>query len=339
MSREFSRIKTTIWHSKKFNALLERHRLFYLYLLTCKQANAAGLFTHQIGYMMVDMGWSEKDCKAALEAVEKVGLINYDFSENNLFIHAWLDVNPPQNPKHAIKIISDTLSIPDGKLKVLCFADISKALQGKDWTLNEKTRSELDRVSSFGRTTHKQYNNNNNIREQEKSDHQIGLFHEIGKSPGEEPQPASNGHDQAAVLDPVKAAFDLYNETAKKLELPVAKSLTDDRKKKLRVRLEDDQDLTNWKTALANIARSPFLTGKNDRGWKASLDFLLQPSSYSKVLEGVYSGKINGHALPDPDKDFSQMTKEERLASGFKYDNETFTWYDQHGEVIEEPAL
>ena len=40
--------------------------------------------------------------------------------------------------------------------------------------------------------------------------------------------------------------------------------------------------------ALANIERSSFLTGTNDRGWRASLDFLLQPASFAKVHDGGY---------------------------------------------------
>ena len=50
--------------------------------------------------------------------------------------------------------------------------------------------------------------------------------------------------------------------------------------------------------ALANIERSSFLTGTNDRGWRADLEFLLQPSSFAKVHDGGYG---NGrHTAPKP---------------------------------------
>jgi hypothetical protein len=85
----------------------------------------------------------------------------------------------------------------------------------------------------------------------------------------------------------VKTAFDEYNETARRLNLPVATSLTDGRRKKLRARL-GEHGLKGWLQALHNLAELPFCLGKGGRGWKANLDFLLQPSSFQKVLEKTY---------------------------------------------------
>jgi len=51
-----------------------------------------------------------------------------------------------------------------------------------------------------------------------------------------------------------------------------------------------------WAQALGNIDRSAFLQGGNDRGWRASLDFLLQASSFTKVVEGTYGN--GAHAQP-----------------------------------------
>lgn len=43
-----------------------------------------------------------------------------------------------------------------------------------------------------------------------------------------------------------------------------------------------------WEEVIATLNRTPFLLGQNDRGWKASLDWLLKPGIAAKVLEGVY---------------------------------------------------
>jgi hypothetical protein len=87
---------------------------------------------------------------------------------------------------------------------------------------------------------------------------------------------------------PPQEAFDLYNMKAKRLGLPWARVLTPERAKKLRARLEE-HGLSGWKEALAAIESQPFLLGRNNRGWKANLDFLLQPESLNKVREGAYS--------------------------------------------------
>lgn len=92
---------------------------------------------------------------------------------------------------------------------------------------------------------------------------------------------------------PVKEAFDNWNLLAQELGLPSAETLTPERRRKLRARLNEHGGLDTWNRALRNIASSPFLLGKNNREWRASLDFMLQPSSFVKVLEGQYQEAVN----------------------------------------------
>lgn len=85
-------------------------------------------------------------------------------------------------------------------------------------------------------------------------------------------------------------AVELYNDLAKKIGLSKAQILSPARKKKLNARLKECDGLEGWKAALQNIEQSPFLTGANNRNWKADLDFILQPSKFIKIMEGGYSG-------------------------------------------------
>jgi hypothetical protein len=82
-------------------------------------------------------------------------------------------------------------------------------------------------------------------------------------------------------------AFNAYNATALECGLPQAAKLTPDRQRNIIARLKD-YGLEGWTQALANIEKSSFLTGTNDRGWRANLDFLLQPASFAKVHDGGY---------------------------------------------------
>lgn len=92
--------------------------------------------------------------------------------------------------------------------------------------------------------------------------------------------------------DAIKA-FHAYNETALRCGLQQAKSLTPDRQRRLIARLRD-YGLDGWSVALANVERSSFLTGKNDNGWRADFDFLLQAKSFNKVHDGSYgNGRHN----------------------------------------------
>lgn len=78
-----------------------------------------------------------------------------------------------------------------------------------------------------------------------------------------------------------------WNVTADRHGLPIVRKLTPERRKKLNtfVRRWSIDDIGD---ALAAIERSPFLLGQGPSGWRANIDFLLQPSSFTKLIEGTY---------------------------------------------------
>lgn len=86
--------------------------------------------------------------------------------------------------------------------------------------------------------------------------------------------------------------FDLtpLNAVLGRFGLPKVQKLTDDRRRKLKLRCEEtggyDEFIGQVEAALAN---SSFLRGDNRQGWRAGIDFFLQQSSWQKVLEGVYN--------------------------------------------------
>ena len=82
--------------------------------------------------------------------------------------------------------------------------------------------------------------------------------------------------------------IDLYNQVAQRHDLPIAQKLTNARKSKIRARLKDCGGMDGWKSALEKLERSDFCLGKNNSGWRADLDFILQESSFTKLMEGTY---------------------------------------------------
>lgn len=92
----------------------------------------------------------------------------------------------------------------------------------------------------------------------------------------------------------VRKAFENYNIAAEQLSLPKAENLTPDRVRKLRARLTE-HGISGWNDALRALTEQPFCLGEGGRGWKANLDFLLQPESLNKVRERAYAkGEENG---------------------------------------------
>lgn len=68
---------------------------------------------------------------------------------------------------------------------------------------------------------------------------------------------------------------------------PAVRRLTDTRKKQLKARIRENT-IDDWQQAMAALERSAFCRGENQTGWRADFDFLLQPKSFTKLLEGAY---------------------------------------------------
>lgn len=109
-------------------------------------------------------------------------------------------------------------------------------------------------------------------------------------------------------------AFELYNAMAEKIGLPQARTLTPQRRKSLIARLREHGGIEAWKIALANVEKSAFLQGQNDRGWRADFDFLLQAARFTKVVEGTYGNGAHAKGGQSADAAPATETRRERIA-------------------------
>ncbi len=104
-------------------------------------------------------------------------------------------------------------------------------------------------------------------------------------------------------------AFQAFNDLAQKVGLPQARTLTPQRRKSLMARLREHGGLEAWGIALANIERSAFLRGRNDRGWRCDLDFLLQASRFAKVVDGTYGNGAHATDADNPEETPQQRNR------------------------------
>lgn len=102
------------------------------------------------------------------------------------------------------------------------------------------------------------------------------------------PQPPGGPGVQLDLEEPsVQEAFDLWNATAKRCDLPVAEELTEVRRRAIRKRLAK-HGAGGWRRALEAVGVSALCLGQKPGGWRADLDFVCQPSSFLRLLEGSY---------------------------------------------------
>jgi len=117
------------------------------------------------------------------------------------------------------------------------------------------------------------------------------------------PLPSGNGSAME-----VEMLFKDWNEMANKCEcrkmLKTTLSSKHGRYRAAVARLKDPFFRDNYKQALEKVLVSPFCNGDSDRGWKADIDFFLQPDRVMKILEGK-------HDKDEPLRDQQNLEKEE----------------------------
>jgi hypothetical protein len=74
--------------------------------------------------------------------------------------------------------------------------------------------------------------------------------------------------------------------------LPEVKASNNARDRKSSARWKENPDERYWTEIVKLIATSSFCIGQNERGWRATFDWLLQPETHLKVSEGKYNAQM-----------------------------------------------
>lgn len=82
-----------------------------------------------------------------------------------------------------------------------------------------------------------------------------------------------------------KTVIEAWNEMAEVNGLPKAMTVTKGRAKAFAARFKDAFWVQLWREAIDEIPKDPFRRGHNDRGWKADIDYFLQPDRVAKLIE------------------------------------------------------
>jgi hypothetical protein len=124
----------------------------------------------------------------------------------------------------------------------------------------------------------------------------LDLDHNQDKDQDKASSPLEGKIARETLGEDCQRVVDWWNVLAMDLRLKRISRMTDLRRVHIRQRLrEPDFELDVLSTS---IRGSPFLQGKNPRGWKVDFDWLIESTTnYVKVLEGKYeNGNGNGHS-------------------------------------------
>ena len=88
----------------------------------------------------------------------------------------------------------------------------------------------------------------------------------------------------------MRDAHDVVLKKWNSLGIGTVRGLSGTREQHLDARIRE-HGLATVLEAIDHVSRSAFLKGKNNRGWKISFDWFLNPNNFQKVLEGNYDSE------------------------------------------------
>ena len=116
-----------------------------------------------------------------------------------------------------------------------------------------------------------------------------GESSEIATPPGAETEPNNKDlYNKSIIKEEVKEVIDLYHTIC--ISYPRVKVISGKREKEILARL-DTYSMEDMEMVFRNAESSSFMKGKNDRGWSANFDWMMNEDSFVKILEGNYISK------------------------------------------------
>jgi hypothetical protein len=149
--REFSKIKTTVWKSKRLRALADKvltPRILFLYLLANEHGNSCGCFDLDPLYVCADLQCSNEDFERCMKALCEVSLVSFDSATTTVLIHKWEDENAPTNPKHAMGLFAHMENASSETLRKRCFDVYVPIIKVLKMDQTASVRLAMDRVKA-----------------------------------------------------------------------------------------------------------------------------------------------------------------------------------------------
>ena len=216
-----------------------------------------------------------------------------------------LEANWEGNPKEFVKTLIDVGFLDKDDDGTYSLHDWN---EHQPWVVGAKVRSERARKASqarWGNPT-KSHENPTRIQEASSKDANRNAPFLSVPNPSLPYTERENANKSAQLFPPYEAIMEAWNEAViymsksrngsrhKTTTLPRIKSLSDERKDKIKQLWTKFPDLTIWQEVFRKANCSTFLTNteeyirKTHPDWRANFDWIIQESNFIKVFEGNY---------------------------------------------------
>lgn len=99
--RSYGTVHTRFWVGDTAKKLSDQQKLLFLYFLTCPHSNPIGCYRLPLAYIASDLRWPSETVTQTVSATVSIGLIEYDFEYEIVWIKDFLNFNQIANPNVA----------------------------------------------------------------------------------------------------------------------------------------------------------------------------------------------------------------------------------------------
>lgn len=259
----YRNVSVYIWNDDKFPFCSDDCQLVFLHLLTSTMSTGFGCYKASLEALAAEKRWALKRYRKGFEEGLRNGFLEYDSHFRVVFLPHFWEHNPRPNINMFKGFEKYFNELPKCKLKYKCYQSLESLAESLGKRYLESFRKRFVNPFPSGTGT--------------------------GTGTGVEETPLSplpeKSTESSKKTEELQTA---WNGMAKAHGLPEAVAMSKKRASSAAERLRDPFFRDNWQEALSQIPGTPFLLGKNQRKWRANIDWFLQPDSILHIMEGKY---------------------------------------------------
>jgi len=261
-------IDASFWTDPAVRKLSVPDKLLLLYFITNPAARISGLYCIDIPTIAHQIDAPPKSIEKGIDTLSAANFIQHDAACEVVWVRNMLRYQAGKraiSPKIQIAVAKDLDESHNSKL-IPAFMDYYA-----DFNIPYTYRT--DRVSVTNTTTNTTTNTITNT--------------------------TTSTEPPAGGSVPFDDIVQCWNETVSDTKgMAEARGLSEKRREHLRKRWKEDVFREKYQIIFNTIVETPFLSGQNERGWRADFDWIIKnDDNYTKVLEGKYGGKPEPNIL------------------------------------------
>lgn len=284
----YRKIDPRIWNDEKFRTMSHEGQRLFLFVLTHPSLTMIGAMRAPQSGLSEELGLDAKAFREAFGEALSKGMLKYDEKAFLLWLPNFLKYNAPESP-NVVKSWGSALDLlPECDLRkeVLSSAKAFISTMSKAFTEALPKAFKEDLPKAISKT----------IPNQEQEQEQ-----DIRNT---KEKPASRKSDD--FREPlIEKIVSLYSEITTGYFSQI-QAVTEKRKRSVKKfidfyrkqvnAVDEAAFLSAVREYFCRAVRSPFLTGQNERGWRADFDFLMNETKALALLEGKYDGHAQAPA-------------------------------------------